>query len=377
MDLLSTPAATSPTTTIGSPYPQCAAAVRGTIHPTRRRKGTWLPLLILALNYVVFVGSFIGIVAVADWWLKVLLILINGHVIGTLFTVGHDACHDSFTRSRFLNGFIGRLSFMPSLTPFTPWRYTHNYLHSYTNCQDKDFVWRPLSLEQYRGLAWPKRLLERCYRTIPGLSLNWIVENWLKWHLFPKQGVRTQMTKWGTPTVDRLLIAGWLTLLLAAVGLLSWLFDEPGGLTVGETFLIYAGCCVIVPFLIFATLISYIDLLHHTHPEIQWFKHSSEPAFSDTQLDGTTRIVYPFPLGFLYHNIMEHTAHHVDPGIPMYHLRSAQSDLHHAHPEHIVVEFFSVRYLLRILRKCKLYDYEQRRWIGYDGKPTTVTEAVS
>jgi hypothetical protein len=41
----------------------------------------------------------------------------TGVVISRLFILGHDVCPQSFTPHRGLNRWIGRLAFLPSLTP--------------------------------------------------------------------------------------------------------------------------------------------------------------------------------------------------------------------------------------------------------------------
>lgn len=43
-----------------------------------------------------------------------------GLLIGRLFILGHDACHQSLTRHRRLNRWLERLVFLPSLTPYKP-----------------------------------------------------------------------------------------------------------------------------------------------------------------------------------------------------------------------------------------------------------------
>ena len=49
--------------------------------------------------------------------LKLLSGAVAGFFIGRLFILGHDACHQSFTVHRRLNTWLGRLVFLPSLTP--------------------------------------------------------------------------------------------------------------------------------------------------------------------------------------------------------------------------------------------------------------------
>ena len=39
--------------------------------------------------------------------------------------------------------------------------------------------------------------------------------------------------------------------------------------------------------------------------------------------------------------------------------------------EEVLVQPWSVRELLRVLRVCRLYDYRARRWTDYDGRPTS------
>src|SRR5262249_870610 len=71
------------------------------------------------------------------------------------------------------------------------------------------------------------------------------------------------------------------------------------------------------------------------------------------------------------HNIMEHTAHHVDPRIPLYNLENAQKDLEKAYASDVIVFPFTVGGYLKSLRTCRLFDYENHRWLDWDGKPTT------
>lgn len=70
-------------------------------------------------------------------------------------------------------------------------------------------------------------------------------------------------------------------------------------------------------------------------------------------------------------HIMDHTAHHVDPRIPMYNLPRQQAALEQAYPESIAVANWSFESFYKTLRTCQLYDYENHRWMRFDGTPTT------
>ena len=82
-------------------------------------------------------------------------------------------------------------------------------------------------------------------------------------------------------------------------------------------------------------------------------------------------IELPRPVELVLHNIMEHTAHHADPRVPLYNLEQAQKNLEAAYGDNIVVVPFTLGGLFKTLRTCRLFDYENHRWLDWDGTPTT------
>src|ERR1700738_4314392 len=90
-----------------------------------RKKSNGLALAIVAADVVIYVVLTWGAVAYQSWVLGTLA----GAAIAMLFVVGHDACHGSFTASQRLNLWIGRIAFLPSLTPFRAWEFGHNQTH--------------------------------------------------------------------------------------------------------------------------------------------------------------------------------------------------------------------------------------------------------
>jgi len=73
----------------------------------------------------------------------------------------------------------------------------------------------------------------------------------------------------------------------------------------------------------------------------------------------------------LMHHIMEHTAHHVDMSIPLYHLKQAQVKLETLLPGRIIVQPFSWRWYFQTARDCKLYDFTRQCWTDYKGRATS------
>ena len=95
----------------------------------------------------------------------------------------------------------------------------------------------------------------------------------------------------------------------------------------------------------------------------QLFDSRAEWSFYEAQVRSTTHTTFPGGVGWLLHNIFEHTAHHVDTLIPFYELRAAQKKIEElCGPDIVRVEFFSPRAFLAQMRTCQLYEYRKRHW---------------
>ena len=271
---------------------------------------------------------------------------LSGVAIAMLFVVGHDACHGSFTGSRALNGAIGRLAFLPSLTPFGAWDREHNRTHHvYTNFKSRDVIWAPFSKAEYDALPRWRRWLERCYRTPLGVGLYYAAEIWWKLLIRPRRGSGLLS--------DYLICYGYALCLIAA------------GCAFGSTALL-AG--VVWPFLCWNWLMGWAIFEHHTHPDVPWFDNEREWREAQAQSRCTVHLVLPWAIDGVLHHIMQHTAHHLDVTVPLYRLRDAQSALEAAGAEVVVYRWTPLSFF-RHLRICKLYDFENRRWVGFDGRP--------
>jgi omega-6 fatty acid desaturase (delta-12 desaturase) len=77
------------------------------------------------------------------------------------------------------------------------------------------------------------------------------------------------------------------------------------------------------------------------------------------------------PLDGLIHYILEHGAHHVNMGIPLYRLKEAQAKLAATLDERLNSEVFSWRYYWNTVRRCKLYDFARHAWTDFDGHITS------
>lgn len=343
--------------------PDTALPSRKTIRDwlqTERRRSTVLALILIAFDSLLFAAGLAAVV-VASWWpLKLLLGFTLGLVIGRLFIIGHDACHQSLTRHRGLNRWLGRFVFLPTLTPYSLWEVGHNVVHhGYTNLKGFDFVWAPLTMAEFRALpAWRQRL-ERLYRSGWAPGLYYLVEIWGRHMMLagrdsPGGGRRAFV-------LDRLLVCGFAALWIITLVVAA---DRSG-----QSRLLLLACGLVVPFLTWNMLMGFVIYAHHTHRAIVWHDDKRDWAAAVPFVSTTVHLRFRRGVGGLLHHIMEHTAHHVDMGIPLYRLRRAQARLETALPGRITVQDFSWRWYFATAQHCKLFDFERRCWTGFDGSP--------
>lgn len=344
-----------------APDPSVAPAI-----PSRRVLRQWLAghqgrstvraVALLTGDVLLYLGCLAGVVLAHSLTARLAWGVLAGLVTGRLFILGHDACHQSLTPHHRLNRWLGRLAFLPSLTPYSLWDVGHNVVHhGYTNLKGVDFVWAPATPAEYAALPAWRRWLERRYRSGWWPGLYYLVEIWWLRMFFP--AARHLAARRTVFLRDNLLVSAWALVWGAAMVALAR--------ATGQSLAVLLACGVLVPFLAWNTLIGFVVYVHHTHPAVHWYRDKADWAAAIPFVSTTVHLTFPRPVGALLHHIMEHTAHHVDMGIPLYHLPGAQAELEARLPGRIVVQPFSWRWYFATARHCQLYDLEARRWTAF------------
>lgn len=325
------------------------------------RRSTVRGVAVFLGNAGLYAGATAAALAPLPWALNLVLAICAGVFIGTLFTVGHDASHQSLTPYRTLNIWLARLAFLPALHSASLWDLSHNRIHHrFTNLRGWDYVWEPMSPEDYRTASRARRILYRLYRSPLGPLPYYAIEMWWKRHFLPISAeARRQGRRHAFDTV--FLFTAYPLLVGAIVASGAALApDRPLWLT--------AVWGWIVPYAVWNWLMGFVIYAHHTHPAVAWIAGRDAWTSYRGHVLGTVHARLPPPLHAVANNIMEHTAHHVMPGIPLYRLRDAQARLRERVPE--VVFSPLMRDYLRTVAACKLFDYEKRQWQDFDGRPT-------
>jgi omega-6 fatty acid desaturase (delta-12 desaturase) len=329
-------------------------------------KGTGLFLLSL-LSYL---AALLGVIALPWWPARLLCAALSAAPLGTLLLVGHDAAHGSLTPWPLLNAVLGRLAFLPSFHPYTPWKVAHDRLHhDFTNLRGYDFVWAPLSKDEFDHLPTLGRLLQRMYRTAWGVGLYYVVEVWLK-HAWRKRDCYRPRDQYGVAgRLDQFAVVAFGVAQAAALcAAHGWIAQRYGLPALSPPPLL--AVALVLPFLLVCWAGGFAAFLHHTHPRARWYADRAEWSFVKGNLEGTTHIAFPWPINHLLHGLMDHAAHHVDRKVPLYRLADVQKGLEATYPA-VITEKFSVRAFRRTLAVCQLYDYANHRWLAFDGTPTT------
>lgn len=355
---------TAPDASFGSLMAQVraleGARLASAVPPDCLRPRPWRGLAGFATSYLLYAGALVA-VAHAHWVLQLPLYLLAGLGGWGLHCIAHDCGHQSFSRSRRLNSVIGQLALLPLLYPFHAWRHVHNLHHLHTNHLELDTDWRPLSAEVHARLPRWERLLysaTRSWAFWAGTIRYWALSAFRP-GFFPKREMRRDA--WQSIVV--VLVAGLVYLALLAHATGAW------GL------LRYFVC----PWLAIHLWFSTTTLMHHVRGDLP-FLPGTHWTPNASRLLLTVDYRYPRPLEFLTHYISLHTAHHVVPAVPFYHLPAAQAALKQAYPGLLREHRFSFAQLLHILRDCRFYDsrrgyYRSARRAGRD-EPLAAGEAV-
>ncbi len=296
--------------------------------------------------------SLYGIVAVHNVFLKLCFSLLAGIAISSMFVLAHDAAHGALFRKKWVAETVGTLFMLPALNIYRLWCFGHNRIHhGFTSFSPIDWIWRPLSIEEYLALSKVKRFFYRIERSVYGCGLHYFSKVWL-----PKM-VLFMPGKLQRRDINTLYACKLLVLVFAiAFGALAYKLDGFLGILT----------MLIIPFIVFNYVISLIVYLHHTHPDIPFFDEKAEWNHTIGALYCTTIIYSNWLIDTLTHNILIHTPHHVDIRIPFYRLKTAFKGIKTHYASYLHEYQLTWLQLKKIFHSCKLYDYHTHHWYKFE-----------
>ena len=322
-----------------------------------RKRSTLRGLALVIRDLVLYAAVVTGIVLSPAWWLTLILVPLAGLMVAALFVLGHDAAHGALTDNNRLNVLLGKVLFIPSFHIYEAWVLGHNRIHhGHTVRQGMDFVWHPVTVEQYRSMGPWARLRHRVEWSVLGPLPYYLREVW--WNKMI--AFRQPPAKWSRAIRrDRYFV--YLAVLVAAAGA-AFLGGLGSGNVLGATWMITK--LLVIPFLVFTYIIGWTVYVHHITPEIRWHPRRAWTKVAG-QLDGTIILRLPRFLNVFFHWIFVHTPHHVDMRIPCYRLTAAARAIREAFPDRTIDRKLRLRTYLMTTHTCKLYDFEEGTWLSY------------
>jgi omega-3 fatty acid desaturase (delta-15 desaturase) len=257
------------------------------------------------LDLGLIAGLYAIAAAIDAWWFFPIFWVAQGTLFWSLFVVGHDCGHGSFSKHKWLNDLVGHLSHTPILVPYHGWRISHRTHHANTGNLDTDESWYPVNEKKYGEMSGAEKLVRfylplfaypvYLFRRSPDRKGS---------HFLPGSDLFRPSEKW-----DVLTSTGCLIAFLGFLGVLTYQF--------GPVFTLqyYVG-----PYVIFVMWLDLVTFLHHTEADIPWYRGEDwyflKGALSTIDRD------YGF-INPIHHNIGTHVAHHIFSNMPHYHLLEA------------------------------------------------------
>ena len=322
---------------------------------------TWRGLLYFFRDLLIYGGTVWGLLSADSPWLLIPLWLLAGLAISALFVVGHDAAHGALFRKSWLNRWVGQIAMLPSLHLYEAWVFGHNRIHhGHTTRQEMDYVWHPLTPQEFAALPAWRKLVHRLEWSCLGAGLYYMRDIWWRkmiWNFDPPVKIR------GAVRRDRAIILAYVCAVSAALVALGL---HQYGTWTGAVWLWTK--VFLIPFILWNYSIGATVYVHHICQDIPWSTRREWNKFRG-QVEGTTVIHIPRMLNVFYHNIFLHVAHHVDMRIPFYRLPAATQALCRKFDDAIVVRGFNLRDYLETTKNCKLFDFETGAWSRYREAP--------
>jgi len=81
--------------------------------------------------------------------------MVSGFFMWSIFVVGHDCGHGTFSNSPWVNDVIGHITHGSILVPYYPWRLSHNRHHMHHNHVDNDYSHPWVTPDKLASGDWP------------------------------------------------------------------------------------------------------------------------------------------------------------------------------------------------------------------------------
>jgi omega-6 fatty acid desaturase (delta-12 desaturase) len=349
----------------GKPLHHGGARERQRAFAVLSRRRLYLPVAIFACDLALYGLGVFGAVTSTHLVAKLTFAGVAGLAVSLLAIVGHDATHRSFTSVRWLNRVIGTIAFLPALHPYGRWEHHHNRVHHIFTAQlGVDNAYPPMTIQDYLRAPAPTRAFYRFKRSLPGQAVYYLIDVWFPKMFLPNRADRREFNAFDW--IDLAVVQIWFVIFVAGLTV-SLHLETPRSLAAAFADASLFG--FLIPFLVWNLFISFVTIVQHTGPDVRWIAPTGRPSTSAEKLRGTVHVMLPNAFDWLFHRVMQHPAHHIHSGVPLYSLKKAEQELAIRLSNSPIVARWTPLYHWRLTRDCKLYDPERGTWCDFALQP--------
>jgi len=315
------------------------------------RKSDGRAALQVAVTLVPLFGLFTLMYVALDvsYWITLALAVPAAGLLVRTFIIMHDCAHGSFFSSRGINGAIGWITGVLTLTPFAQWRRDHAIHHASSGDLDRrghgDV--NTLTVREFRKLPDGARWRYRLYRhpfVLFGLGpIHMMLMARMRGKAATLKDAETRSV-WSTNL-------GIAVLFAAAALLIGW----------------RAVLLVYIPSIYIAAAVGiWLFYVQHQFEETYWKPHP-DWDYLDASIRGSSYLKLPRVLRWFTGDIGVHHVHHLSPRIPNYRLQQC----HDANPLFHEVTTLTIRDAFRMLGLA-LWDEDRQQLVSFSEVRITV-----
>lgn len=251
--------------------------------------------------------------------------LVTGFFMWTVFMIGHDCGHGSFSEYEWVNDLVGHVAHGSLLVPYHPWQLSHRRHHLYHNHIEKDYS-HPWNTPE--GLERPENANAKMVEGMPLLKAIFPIIGWHLYllgypdgnHYIPSRGPHNRLfTEHDTPTSE--YAKAYLSTGVVLLYVVTFFY------TMGEGNWADFAYYYLAPYCVFAWWIVTVTYLQHHSPGTLVYDDSNW-NFVTAAFETVDRR-FGFGIDELHHHITDgHVVHHLFfKHIPHYHLKTATDAL--------------------------------------------------
>jgi omega-3 fatty acid desaturase (delta-15 desaturase) len=259
-------------------------------------------------------------------------LLAQGSFFWSLFAIGHDCGHGSFSKRNWENMMGGYISHSFLLVPFYSWKLSHHKHHAFHGCVENDESHVPMPkkqflafLKQHQHYTLSQKLRLQLYKLLHSAGLSFIMYLFIS-NIFQQDKSMNHFNV-NSPLMreHRFGVTASILGVLVMIGILAYVAVK--------TSLLFVAYLYVVPWLIYNFLFLFVTYLQHSSDDNFWFYekdwHFLKGALQTMDYD-YGRVCGPL-FTFLHHGIARyHVTHHLNYKVPHYNLKKAHQAIEHS-----------------------------------------------